>query len=199
MPRTIRLSILSLALTALLVGCASPPQSLSELPRTPQASAEKILADADKYSGAEANLMRLYAAQAASDADRPQQVLSILERIPQSDLPLDQQGRFSTLQARSALALDRPDMALRALRHPSMGQIDGLPLTDQVAIQRLRALALGATGEPLQAARERVFLHGILSGPERNANREAIWENLQLVPAEELAQAVQSADSELQN
>jgi len=199
MPRTIRLSILSLALTALLVGCASPPQSLSELPRTPQASAEKILADADKYSGAEANLMRLYAAQAASDADRPQQVLSILERIPQSDLPLDQQVRFSTLQARSALALDRPDMALRALRHPSMGQIDGLPLTDQVAIQRLRALALGATGEPLQAARERVFLHGILSGPERNANREAIWENLQLVPAEELAQAVQSADSELQN
>jgi uncharacterized protein len=199
MPRTIRLSILSLALTALLAGCASPPQSLSELPRTPQASAEKILADADKYSGAEANLMRLYAAQAASEADRPQQVLSILERIPQSDLPLDQQVRFSTLQARSALALDRPDMALRALRHPSMGQIDGLPLTDQVAIQRLRALALGATGEPLQAARERVFLHGILSGPERNANREAIWENLQLVPAEELAQAVQSADSELQN
>ena len=67
MPRTIRLSILSLALTALLAGCASPPQSLSELPRTPQASAEKILADADKYSGAEANLMRLYAAQAASE------------------------------------------------------------------------------------------------------------------------------------
>ncbi|MBL4834077.1 MAG: penicillin-binding protein activator [Pseudomonas sp.] len=198
MPRTIRLSILSLALTALLAGCASPPQSLSELPRTPQASAEKILADADKYSGAEANLMRLYAAQAASDADQPQQVLSILERIPQSELPLDQQVRFSTLQARSALALDRPAMALRALRHPSMSQLDSVPLTDQVAIQRLRALALGATGEPLKAARERVFLHGVLSGPERNANRLAIWENLQQVPVDELSQAAQNADSELQ-
>lgn len=198
MPRTIRLSILSLALTALLAGCASPPQSLSELPRTPQASAEKILEDADKYSGAEANLMRLYAAQAASDADNPQQVLSILERIPQSELPLDQQVRFSTLQARSALALERPDMALRALRHPSMGQLNDLPLTDQVAIQRLRALALGATGEPLQAARERVFLNGILSAPERNANREAIWKSLQEVPVDELAQAVQEAESELQ-
>lgn len=197
MPCIKRLPILSLALALLLAGCASPPQSLSELPRTPQASAEKILADADKQTGAEANLLRLYAAQAASDAERPQQVLSILERIPQSELPLDQQVRFSTLQARSALALDRPDMALRALRHPSMGQLDSLPMTDQVAIQRLRALALGSAGEPLKAARERVFMHGILSAGERDANRQAIWENLQQVPTDELAQAAQNADDEL--
>lgn len=197
MPCIKRLPILSLALALLLAGCASPPQSLSELPRTPQASAEKILADADKQTGAEANLLRLYAAQAASDAERPQQVLSILERIPQSELPLDQQVRFSTLQARSALALDRPDMALRALRHPSMGQLDSLPMTDQVAIQRLRALALGSAGEPLKAARERVFMHGILSAGERDANRQAIWENLQQVPTDELTQAAQNADDEL--
>ncbi len=199
MPCNKRLPILSLALAVLLVGCASPPQSLSELPRTPQASAEKILADADKYSGAEANLLRLYAAQAASDADRPEQVLSILQRVPQSELPLDQQVRFSTLQARSALALKRPEMALRALRHPSMSQIDSLPLTDQVAIQRLRVLALGATGEPLKAARERVFMHGVLSGGERNANLLAIWDNLQQVPTAELTKAAESADGELRS
>jgi len=197
MPRNKRLSMLSLTLAALLVGCSSAPQKLDDLPRTPQASAEQILADADKRSGAEANLLRLYAAQAASDADRPEQVLSILERIPQSDLPLDQQVRFSTLQARSALALDRPEMALRSLRHPSMSQLDNLPMQDQVAIQRLRVLALGASGEPLTAARERVFMHGILTAPERDANRKAIWENLRQVPVPELSQAAQSADGEL--
>lgn len=199
MPSIKRLSILLVVFATLLSGCASPPQSLSELPRTPQASAEKILADADKQSGAEANLLRLYAAQAASDADRPQQVLNILERIPQSELPLDQQIRFSTLQARSALALDRPEVALRALRHPSMGQLDSVPMSDQIDIQRLRAKALGMAGEPLKAARERVFMHGILSATERDANRQAIWENLQQVPADALSQAVQSADSELQS
>jgi hypothetical protein len=192
-----RLSILSLALATLLVGCSSAPKTLDDLPRTPQASAAQILADADKRSGAEANLLRLHAAQAASGADRPEQVLSILERIPQSELPLDQQVRFSTLQARSALALERPEMALRALRHPSMNQLDGLPMQDQVAIQRLRVLALGASGEPLTAARERVFMHGILSAPERDANRKAIWDNLQQVPIAELSQAAQSADDEL--
>jgi outer membrane PBP1 activator LpoA protein len=197
MPRNKRLSMLSLTLAALLVGCSSAPQKLDDLPRTPQASAEQILADADKRSGTEANLLRLYAAQAASGADRQEQVLSILERIPQSDLPLDQQVRFSTLQARSALALDRPEMALRALRHPSMSQLENLPMQDQVAIQRLRVLALGASGEPLTAARERVFMHGILTAQERDANRKAIWENLHQVPVPELSRAAKSADGEL--
>lgn len=192
-----RLSILSLALAALLVGCSTAPQQLADLPRTPQASAEQILADADRRSGAEANLLRLYAAQAASEADRPEQVLSILERIPQSELPLDQQVRFSTLQAHSALALDRPEMALRALRHPSMSQLDTLPMEDQLAIQRLRVRALGASGEPLEAARERIFMHGILSAEERDANRQAIWDNLRKVPPAELSQAAPKADGEL--
>ena len=65
MHRSIRLSTLALTLTTVLAGCASAPKSLDELPRTPDASVEEILKSAARHDGAEANLLRLHAAQTA--------------------------------------------------------------------------------------------------------------------------------------
>ncbi|WP_190324485.1 penicillin-binding protein activator [Pseudomonas profundi] len=197
MPRMNRLSLTALAIAVMLGGCATPPPSqLSDLPRTPDATVEEILEDAERYSGAEAYLLRLYAAQAAWSTNQPERVRSILSRIPQSELPPDQQLRFAELQARSALALEQPEAALLALRHPSMIHLETQPIEEQLAIQQLRAEAFQATGDPLNAARERAFIDGMLPPGEREANRQAIWEDLNRAPLEDLRQAAGEATGE---
>lgn len=192
-----RLPFLPLTLAVLIAGCSSAPQQLGDLPRTPQASAEKLLSDADRRSGAEANLLRLYAAQAASDAGAHEQTLSILERIPQSDLPTDQQIRFSKLQAISAMALGEPKIALRALRHPSISQIDGLPMDEQLQIQQLQAQANDGVGDHLKAAEQRIFIDGLLAGDEQAANRQAIWDGISQMPVADLQAAAATSTGEL--
>ncbi|WP_339647977.1 penicillin-binding protein activator [Halopseudomonas pelagia] len=195
--RSKRLPFLPLTLAVLIAGCSSAPQQLGDLPRTPQASAEKLLEDADRRSGAEANLLRLYAAQAASDAGAHEQTLSILERIPQSDLPTDQQIRFSQLQAISAMALNEPKMALRALRHPSISQIDSLPLDEQLRIQQLQAEANDQVGEYLKAAQQRIFIHSLLPVEEQAANQQAIWQGISKMPLANLQAAAATSTGEL--
>ncbi|WOD12101.1 penicillin-binding protein activator [Pseudomonas sp. NyZ704] len=197
MLRSHRLPFLPLTLAVLIAGCASAPQELGDLPRTPQASADKILEDADRYSGAEANLLRLYAAQAASDAGAHEKTMSILQRIPQSDLPLDQQIRFSQLQAISAMALNEPKIALRALQHPSISSIDTLPLDEQLHIQRLQAEANDQVGDHLKAAEQRIFMHGLLPANAQPANQEAIWKGISQMSPEELQAAAATSTGEL--
>ena len=197
MPRINRLPVAAAILAAILSGCSSAPKQLADLPRTPQASVEELLKDAERYSGAEANLLRLQAARAASIQNDAQRVLNILQRIPQSELPTDQQLLFSTLQAESLIAVDQPEGALRALRHPSMLQIESLPMSEQVRIQLLRAQALVATGDPIAAARERVFIDGMLPAEEQQANHEAIWTSLNQASTPALEAAASTATGEL--
>lgn len=196
MPRITRLPLAAAVIAAILSGCSSPPKQLSDLPRTPQSSAEELLKDADRRSGAEANLLRLQAARAASIQNNPEQVLGILERVPQSDLPVDQQMLFSTLQAESLIALDQPAGALRALRHPSMLQIETLPMEEQVRIQLLRAEALDATGDSVASARERIYVDGLLPAEQQASNHEAIWANLSQASTPALEEATATATGE---
>ena len=197
MPRIKRLPFAAAVLAVALAGCSSPPTQLSELPRTPQASVEELLKDADKQSGAAANLMRLQAARAASQQGRAQQALDVLKRIPQSDLPPDQQLLFSILQADSLIELGKPAGALRALRHPALQQIDTLPMVEQLRIQLLRAEALALTGDPVAAARERVFVDGLLDAARQRANRAAIWDSLNQASTPDLEAAAATATGEL--
>lgn len=197
MLRINRLPILSLALAMLLAGCSSPPKQLSDLPRTPLASAEQILQNADRRSGAEAHLLRLHAAQAASNAGQHEQTKAILQQIPQSELPVDQQIRFSELQATSALGLNNPAMALAALRHSSMAQIGSIPMDEQLAIQQLRARAFELTGDSLSAARERVFIHNLLPVAQQQANLNAIWNDISQLSSAKLQQAHAAANGEM--
>ncbi|SDU22518.1 penicillin-binding protein activator [Halopseudomonas salegens] len=189
------LALISFALV--LSACAPRPTQLSDLPRTPQASVEQILKDADRRSGVEANLLRLHAAQAALNAGQPERVQQILAQIPQSELPADQQIRFISLQAQSALALDQVRVALQAIRHPSIQQLDSQPLADQIAIHKLRANVLEASGDRVAAVRERIYVDGLLSGSDQRNNRLAIWEILEHMDSAALRQAADDADGEL--
>ncbi len=196
MPRTLRLSALSIAFSWLVVGCSSQPTQLDDLPRTPQASVDQLLKDADREEGAEADLMRLYAAQAAmqnGDAERTQQ---ILQRVPQSRLPTEQQIRFSELQAQSLLALGDNAGALRAIQHPSIQQLDSRPLEDQLRVQQLRADIYDANEKPIDAARERMFINSLLPVSAQNNNQQAIWDSLSKASTPALQQAATSATGE---
>lgn len=196
MHRSLRLSTLALTLTTVLAGCASAPKSLDELPRTPDASVEEILKSADRYEGAEANLLRLHAAQTALNNGNPEQSGRILQTIPQSDLPTDQQIRFNELQATGALALGDNAAALRAIQHPSMRQLDIRPLPEQLRIQQLRADILEANGKFIDAAQERVYIHNLLDTSRQAANSQAIWESLSKADTQSLQSASANASGE---
>lgn len=197
MLRMNRLPLAGLLLASLIVGCSSTPRQLSELPATTDTPIEDILRQAERRSGAEAHLLRLHAAQTAFNRNQPDQVRSILAMIPQSDLPLDQQQRFSELQARSELALDQPAAALRALRHPSLQQLDSLTPDAQLEIQLLRAETMTAAGEHLSAAQERIFIHNLLPANAQQDNLAQIWNNLNQAPTDQLREASTSATGDL--
>lgn len=197
MRRPYYLPLALLSLTLLLSACAPRPGQLSDLPATPQASVEDILRNAQRRSGEEANLLRLHAANAALLSGQPERVQTILAEVAQSNLPLDQQIRFSRLQAQGALALGQTDLALRAIRHPSMQQLDTQPLAEQLTVHRLRADVLEAGEEYLAAVSERVYIDPLLDATAQRNNRLAIWEILQQVPTASLRTAAESASGEL--
>ncbi len=194
--RMFRLPLAGLILASLIAGCSAPPRQLADLPASTDAPVSDILRQAERRSGAEANLLRLHAAQTAWNREQPEEVRRILALIPQSELPLDQQQRFSELQARSEMALGQPAAALRALRHPSLQQLEGLAPTSQVEIHLLRAEALAATGEHLKAAQERMFIHDLLPNADQQQNLSAIWQQLNQVPSGKLREAAALASGE---
>lgn len=194
--RMIRLPLTGLILAALIAGCSSSPRQLSDLPTATDTPVADILRRAERRSGAEANLLRLHAAQTAWERNQPDQVRSILGMIPQSDLPLDQQQLFSELQAHSELAAGQPAAALRALRHPSLEQLSNLPASRQVEIQLLRAQSMAASGEHLNAAQERIFVHDMLPEAQRQQNLDSIWEALSQTPTDQLRAASDTASGE---
>src|SRR5690606_5237794 len=174
----------------------APPRQLADLPASTDAPISDILRQAERRSGAEANLLRLHAAQTAWNREQPEEVRRILALIPQSELPLDQQQRFSELQARSELALGQPAAALRALQHPSLQQLEGLPPSSQVQIHLLRAEALSANGNHLKAAQERMFVHDLLPDVDQQENLVKIWQQLDQVPTGPLREAAGAASGE---
>ena len=194
--RMIRLPLTGLILATLIVGCTAPVRQLSDLPAATDTPVADILRRAERRDGAEANLLRLHAAQTAWHRDQRDQVSGILAMIPQSDLPRDQQQLFSELQARSALAAGQPTAALRALRHPSLDRFDDLPAHRQLDLQLLRAESMSASGEHLNAAQERIFIHGMLPDSARQQNLDSIWDALSQAPVEQLRTASATASGE---
>jgi len=196
MPRNLRLPVLAIALSWLVVGCSSQPTQLDDLPRTPQASVDQLLKDAEGESGPQAELLRLYAAQAAMQSGDAERTQLILQRIPQSKLPSDQQIRFSELQAQSALAIGDNAGAQRAIQHPSLQQLDSRPLDEQLRVQQLRADIYDANEKPVEAAQERMFIDSLLPANAQASNQQAIWDSLAKASTTDLQAASNKATGE---
>ena len=177
-------------LVCLLSACSSSPSStLGELPRTPQGSIEQLLDQAGKSDSEEANTLRLSAADLAYQQKDFKRATQILDMVPVSNLPPAQQVFASTLSAELAMQQNKPKRALSNLDNPNFAHLGQLPVEQQIRSQLVRAQALQATDQTLAAARERVFIAPLLSGPSASTNHEAIWELVSSLPNEQLNSA----------
>ena len=185
MPARLR-PIILICLAALLAACASSPTStLGELPRTPQATTQQLLEQADSSDPQKAALLRLSAADQSFQQGDLAKSREILAQVPLAQLPPAQQIFASTLQAELALAANDPQQALQALQHTAFERLGELPVEQQVRSQLVRAKALEASDQPLAAARERIFIAPLLSGEEARTNHETIWRLVSGLPATE--------------
>ena len=168
--------LIFLCIAALLSACASSPSStLGELPRTPQASTQQLLKDADASDPGKAALLRLSAADQSIQHDNLTQARQILEQVAIDQLMPAQQMFAKTLEAELALAAGKPESALQALQHPAFERLAELPVEQQLRTQLARAEAFEANNQPLDAARERTFIAPLLSGEAAEHNHETIW------------------------
>lgn len=177
----------ALCLAGLLAACGSSPTSnLGELPRTPQASIEQMLQQANDSKPEQAASLRLSAADLAYKQQDIGRSARILEQVQLDGLKPAQQVFASTLAAELAMARNQPKSALKALSHPSLERLGELPVEQQTRTQLVRARALEADGQNLAAARERVFIAPLLNGEAEKANHEAIWTLVSNLPADQL-------------
>ncbi|MET1079162.1 MAG: penicillin-binding protein activator [Pseudomonas sp.] len=184
----------ALCLAGLLAACASSPSStLGELPRTPQASLEQLLQQAETSDPQEAASLRLAAADLAYQRKDLGQATRILEQVSLGGLAPAQQIFGSTLAAELAMTRNNPKAALKALSLPSLERLAELPVEQQIRTQLVRAQALQADGQALAAARERVFIAPLLDGEAERSNHEGIWALIANLPLEQL-QASGDAD-----
>ncbi|MCQ4309615.1 penicillin-binding protein activator [Pseudomonas stutzeri] len=179
--------LLFLCIAAVLSACASSPSStLGELPRTPQASTQQLLKEADASDPAEAALLRLSAADQSIQQGNQALARQILEQIDIEQLMPAQQMFAKTLDAELAIANGEPQRALQALQHPAFQRLAELPVDQQLRTQLARAQAFEANAQPLDAARERTFIAPLLSGEAAERNHETIWSLVSSLPADQL-------------
>ena len=179
--------LIFLCIAALLSACASSPSStLGELPRTPQASTQQLLKEAEASDPAKAASLRLSAADQSMQQGNQAQAQEILGQIDLNQLMPAQQMFAKTLEAELALAAGEPKSALQALQHPAFERLAELPVDQQLRTQLARAQAFEANDQPLDAARERTFIAPLLSSEAAETNHETIWALVSSLPIDQL-------------
>jgi len=181
----------ALCLAALLGACASSPSSsLGELPRTPDASLEQLLQQANESNNAQkAALLRLSAADLAMRQRATDRAAQILTQVPLDQLKPAQQALASILAAELAMSRNDPKAALNALNHPSLARLGEMPTDLQVRGHTVHATAFEADGQTLAAARERAAMIPDLTGDAAYNNNEAIWTLVAALPNDQLQAA----------
>lgn len=143
--------------------------------------------------------LRLRAALAYAELEDLDGLAYALEEIDGAMLPTADRWRFALLRARLAFA--RGDAALaeaRLAEVPDARYASDFDAAELVAISRLRSTLHEALGRPLEAARERVFLDGLLPPEQRDPNRAAIWRALTTLDVADIDAARRGASGETQ-
>ena len=198
--------VLPTILASLLAACGSVPSA----PETSKTSAEDggqtttrpeprspeaLLRSAARASRGEAARLRLEAARAYADAKDTGGLDYALAALDANALSGADAWRYQVLRARLALARGDFAAAGEALSMvPDARYASAFDRQELLTMARLRAEVHEAADRPLAAARERVYLHGLLTEPElRLSNREAIWRNLTILDAASLEAARRNA------
>lgn len=207
---TLRLTAL-LALLA-LAACSTPP--VSDKPddtadeRTAPDSLRALPLDTDRPIGEladelpadlrQSELIRLNRAPQTAEGytlelakifylrGEPENTQRLLGMLDYDQLPTGKQRDYALLSAKMEQALFNPQASLAWLTGDQVHLFDSLPLPQQIEISLLRAQGYSLTGRPIAAARERIFIHPLLTEEQRDSNVQAIWMELQLAEPEAL-------------
>lgn len=160
--------------------------SLGNLPQSSSASTEELLRQADSSAPAQAAELRLAAADRAIGNQDFARAQGILRQVPQTLLPPAQQIFAATLNAEIALHQSNYQGALNALNINAIQRLDELPIQQQVRTHLAHSRAFAGNRQNLAAARERAFIGPLLSGSAAEQNKEAIWQLVSALPAQQL-------------
>ncbi|MEN8761961.1 MAG: penicillin-binding protein activator [Thiogranum sp.] len=120
--------------------------------------------------------LRLSAADYLAQGQLWEQMAQVLTNIDPDRLDPLQQNRYRLLDTQRALAAHQPDVALKLLQQ--ITNPESLPNHGQRYYQ-LRAQAYAMTGNALEAARQLIWLDGLLEDPQQKLqNQHGIWEQL---------------------
>lgn len=184
---TSRLASAALCAFVLLAGCASaPPEAEQAPPDSGQAGADRDQDDprrlvdrARAASGIEAQRLLLEAALRFASLDEPDTVRGLLQELDAA--PFDADDQFRRQLLRAWLALEEGDTARAGTLVQGLDAAGHESTFDQGTLQllaRVRAETFEAAGRTLAAARERLFLDGLLEPDARAANRERLWSTI---------------------
>lgn len=138
---------------------------------------------------------QLSAIEALLDQHQVDEAQIILNGLNFNSLSTSEKTRYVLAQANLALILGNGQEALSWISGEYVYLFDGLPLDQQIDISLMRAEAYEFSGQPLAAARERIFMAPVLSGDQETFNHEQIWFDLQLAPEEQLRALVEQESS----
>ena len=185
-----RLRWILLALTAALAGCAQQP------PREPAPSidtevipevspadsleqAQRWLLDARQSRSRKTLRLILLATEAYLSAGNIPFARQAFDQLPAASLPGELHYLAILTEASLLLAEDRASAARSRLNQLSME----LPLDALIRYHGLRARSYSLTGHHLEAAREWIWLEGLLADPMAQAdNQRAIWQSCPVSP-----------------
>jgi outer membrane PBP1 activator LpoA protein len=120
--------------------------------------------------------LRLSAAEYLAQGQLWEQMAQVLDSIDPGRLDPLQQNRYQLLDAQRALAGHQPDVALQLLQ--KISNPESLPDHGQRYYQ-LRAEAYAMTGNALEAARQLIWLDGLLEDQQQKLdNQYRIWKQL---------------------
>jgi outer membrane PBP1 activator LpoA protein len=182
----------------LLNGCGpTPPSSVTsaDTKTTTGTSAaddtarvQSLLAQAAKSSGAEAQKLKLDAAEILIRNKRSAIAKNLLAEMNPQTLSGENLGRHSLLSATLALAKGKTENALRILDNPRLlQQADGLPIAMQIGLSDKRARALAQKGNHVASAQERIFTAPLLTDKKQiEKNQRAIWKSMSFLSVDEL-------------
>lgn len=173
--------------TALLAGCAAPPQT-SQVPKVTESvmTAEQLLSSAASAQPLRAAELRLQAAKMLQQQGDLQAATQALEPVDIAVLPPNL--AFEINSVRAGAAINRRD-ANRALQLLDAAQFPDLNVSQRVEFSRLRAQAYEQQQNPLAAALELVNVAKVSEGAELEQLNNLIWRQLLQVDSERLVAA----------
>ena len=184
-----RLQLLLCIVALALAGCAAPPRGQPTVADALRDSAQQHVAQGDYRAAAQLYLsasttapeiqqsgLRLEAGSLLAQGELWDQLASLLESIDPGRLDTPQQARYRLLQAELALSRHEPEQALAELGTITNPEI--LPDYGQ-RYYTLRASAYAMAGNALEAARQLIWLDGVVRDQQqRLENQQRIWEQL---------------------